>query len=257
MKSPTRTVWVACVLAVPGLGLLLWFGEWADARARPGRSDVSLAQYQSWYPHAASVARDRIMLVPIASRPRGVDPGEIAQFVAAYYAAEVEVGPPLEPPAAAWDPDRGQFDASLVCHGLRSRVHAHTLAVLGVTDRDLSVRSRGGVFGLGSIVQRVAVVSTARLAAGGRDTVSRLRVLKVAVHEIGHALGLTHCEGRACNMSHARTVAELDALPLRLCPQCLRKVLWRRHVPAEARGASLDAVCARLALSVGGTGDVP
>jgi archaemetzincin len=73
------------------------------------------------------------------------------------------------------------------------------------------------------------VVSLARLRQEfyGQAPNRRLlthRLLKEAIHEIGHTLGLVHCLDRTCPMSLATNIRQLDTKSLDWCANCAERV---------------------------------
>ncbi|MFU2207545.1 hypothetical protein [Solidesulfovibrio sp. C21] len=82
---------------------------------------------------------------------------------------------------------------------------------------------------LGAAVPGRAVVSTFRLPRP-------LEALKNTAHEIGHLLGLPHCDARCC-MRPVRHESQLVALPLALCWGC-QKRLWARQGETLPRGGA-------------------
>ena len=101
--------------------------------------------------------------------------------------------------------------------------------------RDLVVDGRQEfAFGYGLHLDRLAVASFAQLDPQFIGRVRspqfqlriRERAYKLLAHEIGHTLGVGHCEVHACVMNGVAHLDELDATPLRLCPLCLRKLQW-------------------------------
>jgi archaemetzincin len=71
------------------------------------------------------------------------------------------------------------------------------------------------------------VVSTARLVedvelVGPQLLVERLA--KEAVHEIGHAYGLVHCDSERCVMGRSPAVREVDSKSSELCAECRARV---------------------------------
>jgi len=52
--------------------------------------------------------------------------------------------------------------------------------------------------------------------------VFRQRVLKEAVHELGHTLNLTHCDDYRCVMASSHAVEWIDLKEEELCPACRR-----------------------------------
>ncbi len=119
-------------------------------------------------------------------------------------------------------PQRHQLDARAALeHVFEARepaawVHV-ALVHVAVTDRDLFEAGKPYIFGLASLTDRTAVLSTARLGEGAAQA---SRLAKLAAHEVGHALGLHHHHRSDCVMRTDATAASLDAAPSAPCAAC-------------------------------------
>jgi len=51
------------------------------------------------------------------------------------------------------------------------------------------------------------------------------RLVKVAIHEVGHTAGLTHCDDYECVMAATHAVEWLDLKGAAFCGEC-RKAFW-------------------------------
>ncbi|NIK91781.1 matrixin family metalloprotease [Mangrovimonas sp. CR14] len=109
--------------------------------------------------------------------------------------------------------------------------------VIGVTNHDISTTKKNdlgeikkpvykymdwGVYGLGYVDGPSCVVSTYRL---GKTCEPQFyaRLKKIAIHEIGHNLGLNHCENKLCVMQDAaETIATIDRVGFNICSDCKR-----------------------------------
>ncbi|HEU4382899.1 MAG TPA: archaemetzincin family Zn-dependent metalloprotease [Anaeromyxobacteraceae bacterium] len=127
-----------------------------------------------------------------------------------------------EPPREAYDPRRRQWSSTRILRWLLD--HGPGAGkVLGVTDVDLFIPILTFVFGEAQLGGGAAVVSTARLhdpPEMGDDRVVRQRLAKEAVHELGHAFGLTHCGTPRCVMSRSPSVRDVDLKRDDLCAEC-------------------------------------
>jgi archaemetzincin len=102
--------------------------------------------------------------------------------------------------------------------------------LLGVTAFDLFVPGMNFVFGEARCPGPVAVVSTNRLRPSPKNTrLFRERVIKEAVHEIGHTHGLKHCLDPLCVMYFSENIADTDRKKTDFCGEC-RSALERREV---------------------------
>jgi archaemetzincin len=81
-----------------------------------------------------------------------------------------------------------------------------------------------GIFGLGYRPGSACVVSTFRL--GDFNTpITKSRLVKVCVHEVGHNFGLPHCPNKKCVMTDAvESIATVDNAELWLCDKCKKKL---------------------------------
>lgn len=129
---------------------------------------------------------------------------------------------PVALPSTAWYAPRARYRADSIIHWLAKRT-GDTVVYIGITTKDISTTSDGvkdwGVMGLGYEPGNACVVSTFRLSK--RNTNDQL--YKVCLHELGHNLGLPHCEVKSCFMrageGHNYTDEETA-----FCADCERKL---------------------------------
>ncbi len=91
--------------------------------------------------------------------------------------------------------------------------------VLGVTEVDLYSGNLNFVFGQAQILGKAAVISLFRLR--GEREVYHLRALKEAVHELGHTMGLQHCDDDTCVMHFSNSLADTDIKGEFYCSTCV------------------------------------
>jgi len=97
--------------------------------------------------------------------------------------------------------------------------------LLGVTPLDLYIPILTFVFGGAPLPGTCAVVSSHRLSQEfyGLPADPKLqheRLLKEAVHELGHTLNLSHCEDYECAMAPSHGVEWIDLKTSRFCSSC-------------------------------------
>jgi len=181
-----------------------------------------------------------VPMVPPKDRPRAEaisdeDVAFVRQALTLFYGVEVRLLPSVTLPAAAWYPPRRRWRAEKLLDALAAARPADARFVLGLTAADIST-TKGtivdwGVMGLGSIDGTAGVISSFRSRKGARDARhARERLGKVAVHELGHVLGLEHCPTRGCLMEDAEGKVATTDREHDLCPRC-RALLRARGRP--------------------------
>jgi archaemetzincin len=160
------------------------------------------------------------------------DPG-LAERLGRELASELHVpfllGPVLPEPSFAYHPERCQFHSSEILGWLEKRAHPDIWRTLAVTDADLYIPILTFVFGEARLGPGAAIVSTHRLhqefygLPPDADLLFQ-RLLREAIHEMGHTLGLRHCEDYGCAMAGSPGVEWIDLKGSTLCDFCKTRV---------------------------------
>jgi len=153
----------------------------------------------------------------------------IAQGLSRIYpdttAQEIKHHVPIPP--SALDKRRNQYNSTQILHKIEQYAtnERRFTIVLGVADVDLYAAGLNYVFGEAFTPGLVALISLWRLKPSfyGADDdlfLYNLRIQKEAVHEVGHALGLSHCHHSYCVMHFSNSIFDTDKKQSLLCDQC-------------------------------------
>jgi archaemetzincin len=143
------------------------------------------------------------------------------------FTADVEVYPVPSLGPKHFVKDRGQYLADGLLAEFSSIVPVAGTMLLGVTEADLFSPGMNFVFGIAN--RGRALISTFRLrpdflGQGPNPKVLRRRILTEAVHELGHALGLPHCEYPGCVMYFSNWIGDTDRKGPGFCFRCARNL---------------------------------
>jgi archaemetzincin len=168
-----------------------------------------------------------ILIVPI----RPVDHAELTALVSPLSNAfelpvSIEESNYLDP-SFAFDTYRNQFNSTALIAALLERSESYPGKIIGITTVDLFVPVLTYVFGEAQLDGRAAVLSAFRLREElyGLDqnpTLEHIRLLKEAIHELGHTFGLIHCHNPECVMHSSTSAEEIDVKGKDFCEECTR-----------------------------------
>jgi archaemetzincin len=142
------------------------------------------------------------------------------------YCPKVTIASPTKLPGFAFYAPRGRYKADSLLKYLGKMTKPNE-KIIGVTSRDISAQHGlivdWGVMGLGKCPGNSCVVSTFRL----NMTKGKSQFFKVAIHELGHTMGLPHCPNLECFMRDANGGNPTDE-EKGFCTKC-KKYLNKRN----------------------------
>ena len=119
----------------------------------------------------------------------------------------------LEPPKEAYNPRRDQYNADILLAHLLKTKNSDT--GLWIIKKDLYCKGMNFIFGK-AMYHGGTILSIYRLSTNGL-------IEKEAIHEVGHVLGLKHCDNR-CVMRFSNSLWEAKMKQSYLCESCKRKI---------------------------------
>ncbi|MBI5361256.1 MAG: archaemetzincin family Zn-dependent metalloprotease [Planctomycetes bacterium] len=143
---------------------------------------------------------------------------------------QVSLLEPMRIPAESFSGYRGQYLSAGILKELLRGAPDSRSKMLGITEVDIFVPIFTYVFGYAQLNGTAAVISTFRLNPenSGNERDNGLlcrRILKEAVHELGHTFGLVHCTEPGCVMVFANNILEVDEKGYEFCPSCMETFL--------------------------------
>lgn len=132
-------------------------------------------------------------------------------------------------PGEAFSAARGQYDSAPFLAALAERARKSGAKVLGVTREDLYTPSLNFIFGHAMLGGEACLISLRRLhqsfyGKSEEDKLFKERVVKEAVHELGHCFSLQHCPDKRCVMVYSNSIAEVDYKTRSFCKNCARRL---------------------------------
>jgi len=136
--------------------------------------------------------------------------------------AVAEIG--LEP---FYNNERKQYHSTEILRQLLPYATGKEQHILGIMDEDLYIPILTFVFGEAQLNGRCALMSGHRLhqeyyGLPADESLYLIRCEKESVHELGHTLGLKHCDNFECVMRYSNSIADIDIKRNVFCPNCSR-----------------------------------
>lgn len=178
----------------------------------------------------------RIQLLPFGSVPWELL-AELCRGLSREFAVPCKTMEPVPDPGFAYNVTRQQYHSTEILGTLVRRAAPNDCHTLGVTLFDLYIPILTFVFGEAQLQGSCAVVSAHRLhqefyGLPADPSLLTERLLKEAVHELGHTLSLSHCEDYQCVMSASHGVEWIDLKTSHFCTACRTVVQSRANAKA-------------------------
>jgi archaemetzincin len=148
-----------------------------------------------------------------------------------------DIRPLLEEKDLWVDPIRKQYHSTPILDTLAIIGPTDAIKILAVTKVDLFIPILTHVYGEAQLGGKACILSTYRFSEGlapGAEIFAD-RILKEAVHELGHTFNLRHCQDASCVMHYCRGVKEVDRKSNRFCRYCA--VLLQDEMKKLAKGS--------------------
>ncbi len=124
----------------------------------------------------------------------------------------------------ALDQNRRQYHSTLILDRLAADIPPHAFRVLAVAQVDLFIPILTHVYGEAQLGGTACIISTFRLNEGrsGMNIPKKYidRIVKEAIHELGHTFNLRHCPEHTCIMHYCRNEEDVDRKSDQLCRYC-------------------------------------
>jgi predicted DNA-binding transcriptional regulator YafY/predicted Zn-dependent protease len=176
-------------------------------------------------PPNVTQAETLVYLQPLGSELPELDTAYVAQALTAFYRVRVLRLEPKPLPDAAKNAAGTRYRAEKLLTFLLNRMPDDGRFILGLTGADISTTKGAvadwGILGLATLEGSACIISAFRTRRGARGAGhARERLGKVAVHELGHNLGLDHCPTHGCLMEDAQGTVFTTDREYDLCERC-------------------------------------
>jgi archaemetzincin len=164
----------------------------------------------------------------------------VGPLIAQHFHVPWDILQPRLDPQFAYHAERRQFHSTELLARMHNYLGPECWRMLGVTADDLYIPILTFVFGEAQLAGPAAVVSTHRLRQDfyglpADENLERDRLLKEAVHELGHTLELRHCADYRCAMAASHAVEWIDLKESGFCPACSERTSPLLPVRKSAR----------------------
>ncbi len=164
----------------------------------------------------------KIYISPIGDIPDWVSE-KIAKEVVPLFGFQTQIKALINNIDFAFDKGRNQYSSSKILDKLEARAPANCLKIVAITEKDLFIPILTYVYGEARLNGRPCIVSIQRLVTGLElEVVSKgyKRIIKEAIHELGHTFNLRHCKDPACLMHYCRNLEDVDKKLNQYCRYC-------------------------------------
>jgi archaemetzincin len=174
----------------------------------------------------SGVPGNQVLLIqPLGKELPNEDMALVKQALVGIYDVQIRVWPRVDLPEQAYYEPRRRYRAEKILPFLLEKLPGDGDRILGLTGVDISTDKGNikdwGILGLANLGGKECIVSAFRCYGQAReDAHARILLAKVAVHEVGHTLGLDHCTTKGCLMEDAGGLIRTCDREYDICTRC-------------------------------------
>ena len=154
---------------------------------------------------------------------------EVAKVLGSFYQQEVKIHKPQQMRADLKRSKSSRYSADSILKKYKSGAQTVLVTANDITTLNKDKKADWGIFGLGTKPGKTCVVSSCdcRLGKNVSQKTKLSRIRKVAIHEIGHNLGLDHCVNEVTCVMHAANGrgAQIEIEREAFCESCKNKLI--------------------------------
>ena len=173
--------------------------------------------------YLAPTSPHTIAIVPIGSFDLDLIESIIGE-IERIFGYPCEIAALLNDLSFALDHTRKQYHSTPILEKLAAKLPPATLKILALCHVDLFIPILTHVYGEAQLGGHACIISTYRLNEGNPHLNLREpylgRIVKEAIHELGHTFTLRHCKDPACIMHYCRDESDVDRKTDELCRYC-------------------------------------
>lgn len=147
----------------------------------------------------------------------------VCEEVSIRFGYRVEVLSLLKHADFAFDPMRMQYHSTKILEKLSHSAPPHATKILAIYNKDLFIPILTHVYGEAQLGGKSCIISLFRLHENLQekdDSFFTNRIVKEAIHELGHTFNLRHCSDHTCAMHYCRSIDDVDEKSDKFCRYC-------------------------------------
>lgn len=149
--------------------------------------------------------------------------GLVEKKIQSVFGYKTTTCPILSDISFAYDESRKQYHSTPILKKLSDNAPENCFKIIGITRFDLFIPILTHVYGEAQLGGKACIISTYRLHdSPGIESYSKIheRIVKEAIHELGHTFNLRHCGSASCIMHYCRGIHDVDMKSDQLCRYC-------------------------------------
>jgi archaemetzincin len=179
--------------------------------------------------HSDAPGRQVLLIQPLGEELPKEEIALVKQALVGFYNVQIRVLPRVDLPEQAYYEPRRRYRAEKILPFLLEKLPSDADRILGLTGVDISTdkgdRKDWGILGKANLGGKECLISAYRCHRRSTERVPpSILLAKVAVHEVGHTLGLDHCTTRGCLMEDARGRLRTCEREFDICTHCRNKL---------------------------------